>query len=78
LIALTAALQTNAHFIFKGQSGPNDATARESVTLDERELLHYWRNLPVDTQQTVLRMVRAAAQETTSSAANPFPVLVKA
>ena len=71
-LAMVRVLQTNAQYIFKGQKLPGDGTARESVSLDERELLHYWRNLDPDTQLMVMAMVRSAVKEHKPSIADPF------
>lgn len=72
MLAMVRVLQTNAQYIFKGQKLPGEGTARESVSLDERELVHYWRNLDADTQRMVMAMVRTAVKEHRPSIADPF------
>lgn len=73
IAGLVDALHTTARYIMRGEEGAHAADMRETVTLDERELLHYWRSLDRPTQLTVMRMVRGAVAEFKPSVANPFP-----
>jgi transcriptional regulator with XRE-family HTH domain len=72
LMAIVKELQTNAQYLFKGKNSAVDSAAQEDVTLDERELLYYWRALDDEQRRMVMAMVRAAVREHKPSIADPF------